>query len=244
MIRSRKSFHHIAQQSALEVRVLSTLGLNYDDMKIIHLWNLLPTWEEYNGLTWADNWTPGEDIECPPPLFKAGSRWLDVRVCQRHHVIIAGARQAVIRIICYLGMLSPSSIAIQSSVSIDYCGRHCHHHEQHHPQQRADPGISCKNILPNNNTTSPHCSLQLTKNLEISSSMCCLVRALPNSLVFWSKNSLVFWNRVVHHQLLKLLLIRLQYTIYTLRQRTRVIRVNDHRTWDSLWFQTPQSSPT
>ena len=36
---------------ALEVRVLSTLGLNYDDMKRIHLWNLLPTWEEYNGLT-------------------------------------------------------------------------------------------------------------------------------------------------------------------------------------------------
>ena len=152
-----KSF---AMHCWIEVWILSTLGLNYDKKKLSPCGTFWPPGKR----TMA---TPELTIEHlakilrTSPLFKAGSRWLDVRVCQPHHVIIAGARQAVIGIICYLGMLSPSSIATQSSVSIHYCGRHCHRGEQHHPQQRTARGISCKNILPDNNTIF---FLTITKN--------------------------------------------------------------------------------
>ena len=187
----------------------------------IHLWNRNSSdtlwaacWEEYNGHTWDDNWTPGRDID---PLFKAGSRWLDVEVCQPHHVIIAGARQAVIGIICYLGMLSPCSIAILSSVSIHYCGRHCHRHQQHHSQQRtasASLELVAKIFLCHHNTTSSPRNWPKTLRYHLST--------------VWDQQFKIVLSRVVHQQLLKLLLIRLQYTIYTMRQRTRVIRVNDH----------------
>ena len=137
-------------QRALEVWSLSTLGLNYDKKKLSPCGTFCPPGKR----TMA---TPELTIEHLAKILRTSpliQGWITMTRRQSvptpscHH---CGRTAGCHRDNLLSGNVITSSIGTQSSVSIHYCGRHCHRGEQHHPQQRTARGISCKNILPNNN---------------------------------------------------------------------------------------------